>query len=215
MVDTDELEKLREEVNDLKKNKIILQAKLKQKEDKITDLNNKLRQLSINAKEAGPSKDLENKIKDLEEELNRSRKVNSDLRTDNSSLEKELADVKKELASKPVVQEGPKLEKVSLPGSSPSSAAASSVDLEELQYLREQLARKDDIIAKMSEQMEMMRPEQLEQMGSSYMKTRQLNAKIRELKSQLDLVKKSEAEMRQQMMEMNRKMALKDEDLSW
>ena len=215
MVQADELEKLREEVNDLKKNKIILQAKLKQKEDKITDLNNRLRQLSIDAKEAGSSKELENKIKDLEEELNRSRKVNNDLRNETSSLEKKIADLKRELAEKPAVQEGPKLEKVSLPGSSPPPAATPSVDLEELQYLREQLARKDTIISKMSEQMEMMRPEQMEQMGSSYMKTRQLNAKIRELKSQLDLAKKSEADMRQQMMEMNRKMALKDEDLSW
>jgi len=213
MSETD-LEKLREEISDLKKNKIILQAKLKQKEDKITDLTNKLRELSISSKETGSSKELENKLKETEEELNRSRKVNNDLRTENSRLEKKLTETKKALADKPAIQEAPKLEKVSLPGAE-KTQASSSLDSEELEYLKAQLARKDQVIAKMSEQMEMMRPEQMAQMGSSFMKTRQLNAKIRELKSQLDRVKKSEADMKARMMEMNRKMALKDEELSW
>ena len=214
MAQTNEIEKLQKEISDLKKNKIILQAKLKQKEDKITDLNNKLRQLSINVKETAPSKDLENKVVELENELQRSRKVNKDLRAENSSLEKQLSDAEKSLASKPVVHEGPKLEKISLPGTTQPAASAPAVDLEELEYLRGQLSRKDDIIARLSEQLESMSPEQLGQ-GSSYMKTRQLNAKIRELKSQLDLVKKSEAEMRLQLMDMNRKMALRDEELNW
>jgi chromosome segregation ATPase len=214
MAQTNEIENLRKEVNDLKKNKIILQAKLKQKEDKITDLTNKLRQLSISAKEAGPSKDLENKITDLENELKRSRKVNKDLRSESSSLENQLADAKKALAAKPAVQETPTLEKVNLPGAETPQAAASSADTEELEYLRTQVSRKDNIIAKLSGQLESMSPEQLGQ-GSSFMKTRQLNAKIRELKSSLELAKKSEAEMRVQMMDMNRKMALKDEDMSW
>jgi chromosome segregation ATPase len=209
-----DLEKLRKELSDLKKNKIILQAKLKQKEDKITDLSDKLRQLSISSKEAGASKELENKIKDLEEEIKRSRKVNKDLRADNSSLEKQLADTKKALAAKPTVQEKPKLEKVSLTDQGKPTAAP-SMDPEELNYLRAQLSRKDNTIAKLTEQLESIKPDQMGNVGGSFMKTRQLNAKIRELKSALQLAKKSEAEMRVQMSAMNRKMALKDEELEW
>ena len=43
--------------------------------------------------------------------------------------------------------------------------------------------------------------------GSSFLAERKLNAKIRELRSQVELAKKSEANMKQRLIEMQRKLS--------
>ena len=210
MVDEKEVERLKKDVGDLKKSKIIMQAKLKQKEDKITDLSKKVRQLSITSKESSGAKDSNNRIEELEAELNRSRKINKNLRSENASLINQLAEAKKTQASAPSPASAsvPKLEKVSLSGETGAPAPSTGVDPEELQYLQNQLGRKDDVIARLTEQIDMMKPENLSQLGGSYMQTRKLNAKIRELKSMIELSKKSEASMKQRLMEMQRKSSM-------
>ncbi|MHA1292564.1 MAG: hypothetical protein ACTSQJ_07860 [Promethearchaeota archaeon] len=201
------------EINKLKKEKIILQAKLKQKEDKITELTKKIRELSIISKEASLPKSLDKKIKMLEDELKRSRKVNKDLRAENSNLLKQIEEMKRIKATHQPSSGISKIQKVSIPNSTPPSTGGANQ--EEIEYLKNQLLKKDEIISRMSEQIDMLKPENLSAIGSSYMKTRQLNAKIRELRSQLDLAKKSEAAMKERLIEMQRKMALRDEELNW
>jgi len=208
MVDEKDVERLKKEVGDLKKSKIIMQAKLKQKEDKITDLSKKVRQLSIASKESSGSKDSDKRIEELEGELNRSRKINQNLRSENISLTKQLEDAKKTISSRasPSSPSTSKLEKVAVSGE--TSAPAGGIDPEELKYLQKQLVRKDEIISRLTEQIDMVNPDNLNQLGGSYMKTRRLNAKIRELKSQIELAKKSEASMKGRLMEMQRKTSM-------
>jgi len=180
MADENEIERLKKEIDKLRRDKIISMAKLKQKEDKITDLTKKVREIAITSKESGGSKDLEEKVKDLEVELKRSRKINNDLRNDNATLTKNLEEARK---AKPAIESTSKLEKVPLPGSATLKSEQSSVDSEEFEYLQSQISKKDKIVARLTEQIEMMTPENLSQIGSSYMQTRKLNARIRELKS--------------------------------
>jgi len=218
MADEKEVERLKKEVGDLKKSKIIMQAKLKQKEDKITDLSKKVRQLSIASKESSGAKDSSKRIEDLEGELNRSRKINKNLRSENASLTQQLEAAKKAKAAapSPAAPSVSKLEKVSLAGETSSPAPAAGIDPEEINYLKNQLARKDGIIARLTEQIDMMKPENLSQLGGSYMQTRKLNAKIRELKGQVDLAKKSEASMKERLFEMQRKTSMeKDFSDNW
>lgn len=218
MVDEKEVERLKIEIGDLKKSKIIMQAKLKQKEDKITDLTKKLRQLSITSKESSGSKDNDRRIEELEAELNRSRKINKNLRSENESLGQQLIVANKSQPSVPIPASisSPKLEKVSLSGETGAPAPTSGIDPEELQYLQQQLGRKDEVIARLTEQIDMMKPENLSQLGGSYMQTRKLNAKIRELKGQVDLSKKSEAAMKERLLEMQRKTSMeKDFSDNW
>lgn len=210
-----EIERLKKEIDKLRKDKIISMAKLKQKEDKITDLTKKVREIAITSKESGGSKDLEEKVKDLEVELKRSRKINNDLRNDNATLTKNLEEARKATKVKPAIESTSKLEKVSLPGSTTPKSEQSPVDSEEFEYLQSQISKKDETIARLTDQIEMMTPENLSQIGSSYMQTRKLNARIRELKSLVELSKKSEASMKERLMDMQRQLALKDEDMSW
>lgn len=211
MPNGDELEKLKKEVDNLKKQKIIMQAKLKQKEDKITELNRRVREFQIESKGSGSSKDLENRISALEDDLNRSKKVNQSLRAEANRLSSELEEAKKALKAAPRAVVSPAIQPVSVP-SNQTEAAPSS---EELEYLKAQLARKDEIISRLNEQLEMIDPQTLATAGGSYMKIRQLNSKIRELKGQVDLAKKSEASMKERLLQLERSKAMDDDLLKW
>lgn len=219
MSEEEELKKLRKEIDDLRKNKIILQAKLKQKEDKITELSKKVSELSISAKESGDSKTLNSKVSELEDDVKRAKKQNDSLRNEIANLTTQLDIAKKASAntSGKTAPEPVALQKVSVPGSGSSEKAPSSqiqFDNEELSYMREQLTKKDSQISQLTEQLEGMSPQQLSE-GSSYMKIRQLNAKIRELKGQLELAKKSEASMKERIIQIERTAASKEEELNW
>ncbi|MHA1272639.1 MAG: hypothetical protein ACTSQP_06280 [Promethearchaeota archaeon] len=197
-------------MENLKKQKIIMQAKLRQKEDQITNLNKKIRELQIALKEGGSSKSLESRIKELEEELTRSKKINKSLRTEANSLAEELEQTKKAL------NEAKKVASTIDNQISPSGIdAESEVSKEELEYLKAQLVRKDEIIARLTEQLEMISPDALDRASGSYMKIRQLNAKIRELKAQVDVAKKSEAAMKERLLELQRKLAAKEDEFNW
>ncbi|MHA1149844.1 MAG: hypothetical protein ACTSR8_16535 [Promethearchaeota archaeon] len=211
MPNGDELEKLKKEVDNLKKQKIIMQAKLKQKEDKITELNRKIRDFQIESKESGSSRDLERRIKELEDDLNRSKKVNQSLRAEANRLVNELEESKKALKSASKVAATSSIQ----PASIPSEQAENVPSNEELEYLKTQLIRKDKIISRLNEQLEMINPQTLATAGGSYMKIRQLNSKIRELKSQVELAKKSEASMKERLLELERTKAIDDDLLKW
>ncbi len=55
MPSEEEYKRVKKEADNLKKQKIIMQSKLKQKEDKITDLTKRIREMSIAAKSSGAS----------------------------------------------------------------------------------------------------------------------------------------------------------------
>ena len=211
MPNEEELEKLKKEVDNLKKQKIIMQAKLKQKEDKITELNKKVREFQIESKESSSSKNLEVRIQELEDDLSRSKNVNQSLRAESNRLASELEETKKELKSASKVKPISAVKPVSLSGKEKEAAPSS----EELEYLKAQLIRKDEIISRLNEQLEMINPQQLASVGGSYMKIRKLNAKIRELKGQVEIAKKSEASMKERLMEFQRQQARDDDLLKW
>ena len=94
MVEVSELEKLKEEINNLRKQKIIQMAKLKQKEDRITELSKKLRAMAVKSSESISETD-STRMKELEDELNLSRKNNKSLRAENVSLKRQLEEAKK------------------------------------------------------------------------------------------------------------------------
>lgn len=215
MTNGNDLEKIKKERDNLKKQKIIMQAKLKQKEDKITDLNQKVRELQINAKESGGNQNLAEKIDRIEEEIARSKKVNKQLRSENNRLMKELEETKKELKSaRQQPKSESKLEAVSVPGQQ-TQANQEGPSAEELEYLRGQLQKKDNTISQLTEQLQMINPQQMANVGGSYMKVRKLNAKIRELKGQVELAKKSEASMKERLLQMEREKARDDDLMKW
>jgi chromosome segregation ATPase len=204
MVDEEEYKRLKEEVNRLRKNKIIVQAKLKQKEDKITELTNKLRKFSIKKTETRDAEKLNEKIELLKDKLSRSRGLNKKLRAEKNSLAGQLSEAKENVSSQK--RSTPKVQRVE------SHGAGSGPGEEELTRLKSQIMKKDERIRSLNQELDNMAGGGG---GMSYSKIRKLNAKIRELKSQLEMSKKSEEQMKQRLYEMNRKMAAQDFEDSW
>ncbi len=214
----EEFKNLKKEVDDLRKQKIIMQAKLKQKEDQVNDLTKKFKDQT--SKEGEGDKGSSPKVQELESELEKLRKTNKSLRDENANLEKQLEDAKKataEASSKAVQSETVALQKVSVPGSQPKSEPNTSDEVkEELEFLREELNKKDKAISKLSEQLQSF-DEQQAQMGggASYSKIRQMDAKLREMKNQLEVAKKSENEMKDRLIKMQRQLSARDEETEW
>ena len=146
----DELKNLKKEVDDLRKQKIIMQAKLKQKEDQVNDLTKKIKDMT--SKEGEGDKGSSSKVQELETELEKLRKSNKTLRDENTTLAIQVEDAKKaaaEAASKAGSSEAGGLQKVTVPGSQPTSEAGVSSEVkEELDFLREELNKKDKAISK-------------------------------------------------------------------
>ncbi len=216
----EEIKNLKKEVDDLRKQKIIMQAKLKQKEDQVNDLTKKIKELS--SKEGEGEKSSSSKVQDLEAEVEKLRKNNMTLRDDKGTLEIQLEEAKRaaaEAASKAGSSETGGLQKVSVPGSQPSSKAEPGVSnevKEELEFLRAELNKKDQAISKLSEQLQSVDAQQMAQGGgASYSKIRQLDAKLREMKGQVELAKKSENEMKDRLLKMQRQLSARDEEVEY
>lgn len=199
MVDDKEYERVKRELDNLRKNKIIIQAKLKQKEDKITELTKKINQLRIKQKESTSSDEMNSTVNNLKEDITRSRKINKKLRAENASLQKQLEEARKTAKSAP----SSAIQAVSV--------SSGSADSGELKKLKAEITKRDDMIASLNQELDNM----AQGGGGSFTKIRQLNAKIRELRGQLDMAKKSEDSMKARLLEMNRKISAQNFEDSW
>ncbi len=199
----EEFKRLKKEMDDLRKNKIITLSRLKQKEDKITELTKRVKQLTIERKESDITPDLGDKVNQLTDEIKRSRSINQKLRGENSSLIKQLEEAQK-LGSSGTS----KIQQVS--SGSSVSPGSSGVSREEIKKFQAQLAEKDNLISSLNQELD-----SLSQGGGSYSKIRQLNAKIRELKGSLQITKRNEEDMKQRLYEMNRKLNTSDFGSDW
>ncbi|MGV9172967.1 MAG: hypothetical protein ACOC4M_02640 [Promethearchaeia archaeon] len=213
----EEVKKLKEQVDEFRKKKIIMQAKLRKKEEKITDLNKKLRTMSVKSKKSKENKELNNEIKELKEKLDLYKKNNKKLRRKNSNLSKELDKTKSKLKNAKS-EKVSNLEKVNLPG---SKEEENEIDSEEVKYFRKELEKKDQMIEKLSEQLDKIQSGEISGgdqgggAGGGYMQVRKLNSRIRELQSQLEMAKKSEQNMKQRLMKMQREQAAREEFEGW
>ncbi|MGV9204422.1 MAG: hypothetical protein ACOC44_10455, partial [Promethearchaeia archaeon] len=153
----------------------------------------------------------------LKEKLDLYKKNNKKLRRKNSNLSKELDKTKSKLKNAKS-EKVSNLEKVNLPG---SKEEENEIDSEEVKYFRKELEKKDQMIEKLSEQLDKIQSGEISGgdqgggAGGGYMQVRKLNSRIRELQSQLEMAKKSEQNMKQRLMKMQREQAAREEFEGW
>lgn len=194
------------DTREMQKKIIVLQSKIRKKDDKISELEKKLEDLYLKLKNKPSGGGSDQDFKDLKEERDRYRKVNIELRerVDDLNNSVQMLKIKTEKISP--------IKKVSAPGASPAAIPVSPDEEREINYLKEQLKKKDDILTSVQDQIESLLNQGAG--SSSYMQIRRLNMEIRELKSSLDMAKKSEALAREEIRKLRRE-KVEDEEFEW
>ncbi|MHA1731576.1 MAG: hypothetical protein ACTSU5_06515 [Promethearchaeota archaeon] len=207
----DEVRQLKRNIEDLQRNSsvsdmqtkvIVLQSKIRQKDIKIRDLSAEVESLKKKnlalkniVETEGNVEDIKKENAQLKEQVSRLQQqvITLDAKTSAvGALQARVAELEEQLKSRP---------------SPVPSAVASGSDT---QILRE-LALRDQRIQELETQLNAARTEDSAGGGEGFMGGRRYQMRIRELESQLDMLKRSEADMRKRYSEAMRRLAEKEE----